>query len=114
MLFLLLFVAPSCSTCREKAIIDAEHYGANGYQTRIACYNLCLDGLLWGAFIWKSHCQARVRVGDDWLWVGPWGRLRREPTFRPKGDIFSWTVQEYRDLLTTHGKRVPAQYAGKR
>ena len=114
LLFLVLVVAPSCSTCREKAIIDAEQYAAEGYQTRVACYMLCLDGLLWGAFVWKSHCQARVRAGDSWLWVGEWGGLHKDPTFRPKGEIFSWTVQGYRDLLTAHGKSVPAQYVGKR
>ncbi len=114
LMILALFAGPSCSTCREKAIVDAERYAAEGYQTRVACYGLCLDGLLWGAFVWRSHCQARVRAGDSWLWVGEWGGLREEPTFRPKGEIFSWTVQGYRDLLTAHGKRVPAHYAERR
>ena len=32
LLFLVLFVAPSCSTCRWKAIIDAERYAAEGMR----------------------------------------------------------------------------------
>ncbi len=114
LLFLALFVVPSCSVCRVKAIVYAERYAAQGHETKVACYALNLDGLLWGAFVWKSHCQAMVRTGDGWLWVGEWGGLHREPTFMPKGETFSWTVQEYRNLLIMHGKSVPPQYVEKR
>ena len=110
-LFFALLAASSCSTCREKSVVDAERYAAQGYETRVACYYLNLDGLLWGAFLWKSHCQAQARAGSDWQWVGECGGLKKSPTFRPKGEVYSWSVRDYRDLLAAHGKKTPARYA---
>jgi hypothetical protein len=94
----------SCSTCRETSIRDAEKYAAQGQQSRIACYYLNLDGLLWGGFVWKSHCQAQVRVADEWRWIGEFGGLRKEPTFRPRGEVFTWTIEGYKQLLKDNGR----------
>ncbi len=110
-LSVVLLAAPGCSICRSKAIVDAEQYAARGYETRIACYYLNLDGLLWGAFVWKSHCQAQVLTDDDWRWVGEYGGLRKTPTFSARGAVYSWTVKEYRGLLASHGIKTPALYA---
>ena len=36
----------SCTVCRQAAIRDAEQYSMQGYEVRIATYELKLDGLL--------------------------------------------------------------------
>ncbi len=93
-----LFLA-GCADCRMAAIKDAERYQAQGKETQIACYYLNLDGLLWGAFVWKSHCQAQIKVGETWKWAGEFGGLRQEPTFRPRGEVYTWSLEGYKKLI---------------
>ena len=93
-----------CATCRERSVADAERLRARGYETRVAAYALNLDGLIYGAGIWKAHAQAQVLMDGRWLWVGEFGGLREEPTFRPKGWVVVWPVEEYKNGQGAMGK----------
>ncbi len=98
---LLLFALISCSMCRETAVRDAEWYSAKGYPVRIATYDLQLDGLLYGAFLWKHHAQAQVYRHGNWYWVCELGGLCKEPTFRTKRMLVLWDVREYKSAIHT-------------
>ena len=89
----------SCTICREAAVRDAERYRVRGYQTRIATYDLKLEGLLYGAFLWTHHAQAQVYRDEKWHWVCEFGGLCDEPTFRVGRMVVLWDVQEYKRSL---------------
>jgi len=105
LLLAFFFLASSgCTICRHAAIKDADKYTDQGYETRIVVYDLSLDGLLWGAFIWDHHAQAQVKKDGHWYWVCELGGLCEEPTFTIKSIMYYWEVQEFKDLLAKHGK----------
>ena len=108
----------ACGTCRVRAIEDAENWAARGEQSRIACYYVGLEGRLAGAFIWNADCQAQVLRDGRWLWVGKFGGLKESPTYsmrqvEPGKDYYTWTVDAYKGLLSSHGKATHRTKAAK-
>jgi hypothetical protein len=100
LLFILLFLT-SCSICRVQAVKDAEFYKAKGFKVQIATYDLKLDGLLYGAFIWTHHTQAVVWIDNEQKWVGSFG-LSHEPTFRTGRIIVYQSLEEFKLLLSQY------------
>jgi hypothetical protein len=95
LLFIGFLGAAGCSLCRETAIQQADKYAAMGYQTRIATYDLKMDGLLYGAFIHSYHAQAQVHKDGKWLYVGMTG-LSEDSTFRTGRMLILWDIETYR------------------
>jgi hypothetical protein len=93
----------SCALCRVNAIEQAEKYQARGYEVRIATYDLYLDGKLYGAFLWDHHAQAVVWMNGRYRWVGEFGQLSDEPTFRQGRMTVYWTIDEFK--IATNRKR---------
>ena len=92
---ILLIALCGCTTCRVTSVEDANVYASKGYQTRIAIYKTGLDGLLWGAFLWRHHAQAQVFIDDQWKWVGTLG-LSDSPTFSiADNEIHYWEAANY-------------------
>lgn len=92
----------SCHTCRVTSCEDAQYYKSQGYSTRIAIYHIGLDGRLYGAFIWKYHAQAQVKMDNEWKWVGKFGPSDN-PTFSIQGDIYYWQPEIYEAYLKQQG-----------
>ncbi len=91
-----------CGTCRQNSIRTAEQWADRG-ETRIGCYyHEPVDPSI-GNVLWKSHCQAQVRQGDDWLWIaGDETSLTPEYPFKrvdPELDYWYWSVEEYKKLI---------------
>ena len=95
----------SCTVCRQAAVRDAEQYSMQGYEVRIATYELKLDGLLYGAFLWTHHAQAQVYRHEKWYWVCEIGGLCDEPTFRVKRMVVLWDVEEYKKVTQPWSSR---------
>ena len=98
-----LSVLVSCAICREAAIRDAEQYAMQGYEVRIATYDLKLDGLLYGGFLWMYHAQAQVYQHGKWYWACELGGLCDEPTFRIKRLTVLWDPHEYKRAIRLSG-----------
>ncbi len=88
-----------CTVCREAAVRDAERYSTQGYQVRIATYDLKLDGLLYGSFLWTHHAQAQVYQDGKWQWVCELGGLCDTSTFGIKRMVVVWDVEEYKKAV---------------
>jgi hypothetical protein len=101
---LLLLSLTGCALCGPQALWNADKYQKAGYATRIVVYDLQLDGLLYGAFIYKFHAQCQVLKDGQWLYVGEFGGLSFEPTFRMKRIQYEWTPEAFRALLAQHAK----------
>ena len=93
---LLCFFLACCTLCREAAIRDAERYANEGYPARIATYDLKLDGLLYGAFLWTHHAQAQIYQNGRWLWICEFNGLCDESTFGIKRMVVLWDVEDYK------------------
>jgi hypothetical protein len=86
----------SCTLCRVSAIEQAQKYQAQGYEVRIATYDLLLDGKLYGAFLWDHHAQAVVWKDGHYSWVGEFGQLSDTSTFRLGRMTVYWTIDEFK------------------
>ena len=100
---IVLMSVVACATCREQALSNSDKYQALGYATRIVVYDLGIDGLLYGAFVWRYHAQCQVLKGEQWLYVCEFGGLCTEPRFRIRRVQYEWTPEAYRKLLRDHG-----------
>ena len=105
---LAVFALAGCANCRTGAIADATRYRDRGYEPRVACYHLNLDGRAAGAFLWSSHCQGQALVDGQWKWIGVTGlrdtstysRRQVEPVqFREGTDYFWWSIEDYQKLI---------------
>lgn len=81
----------------------AEEWAGKGYETRIACYyHEPIDPSV-ANVLWKSHCQAQVLEGADWLWItGGQTSPTPERPFRrvdPEIDYWYWSIEEYQKLI---------------
>ena len=101
-LCILLFFLLSCSTCRLTSIQDAKYYQSQGYEVRIAVYQVGLDGLIAGLGQWEYHAQAQVLVNGQWKWVS--GGLQDEPEYTVDGEIYYWDAGIYEAYLRMQGK----------
>jgi hypothetical protein len=112
---LMLSLLIACTVCRETAIRDAERYTVQGYEARIATYDLKLDGLLYGGFLWTHHAQAQVYRNGKWYWVCEINGLCDSPTFSVKRIVVLWDVEEYKRAIGFDDDRGAGQpaYAGR-
>jgi hypothetical protein len=124
LLILILSLLLITGCCRNIALYDAEWWACQGYQTRIAAYNVGGDGYIIGfphsliiraVYGGLAHAQAQVWKDGRWWWV-EYGQLMEGPQYSmvrkgeqiEKGiDYYFWKNHEFMEKLTSEGFSVP-------
>ena len=101
-------ILTSCTLCRDEAIKDALYYRAQGWEAKVCTYDLKLDGLLWGGFVWTHHAQGCVWKDGEMKWVGMFG-LADSPTFLMGRTVVQWDIEEYQEAVAKGAKEYIAQ-----
>lgn len=88
-----------CSLCTHKAVKDCEEWESKGYAVRIVQYEVGVDGLLVGLFLWPNHAQCQIYYEQEWLFVGEFGGLSRQGTFSRSGPLYWYELKFYKEAI---------------
>lgn len=93
--------ACSGGACRSIALRHADEYKAKGFQTRIITYENSLASRAFDLFLFPTHAQAQVMIGNSWKYIGTFDGLPGdEPTFRNVGRLsVVWTPESYKKSI---------------